>query len=67
MVESPTLPIFPPLVDKYSDFWGRKLVLGANRHTILVNLVEGDEGIFSATGGIDIDICDLLSEKLNFT
>jgi len=62
-----SLPVFPPLVDKYSDFGGRKLLLGANRQVVFANLVKENDGTISATGGIDIDICDLLSEKLNFT
>jgi len=62
-----SISVFPPQTLALPNFGGKKIVIAANPFSMFANLIQNEDGTFYALGGIDIDICDLLAEKLNFT
>lgn len=58
--------LFPNLEESF-DFDGRHLTVVANNGGAFVHLVEQPDGSQKVIGGIDVEICNILAKKHNFS
>ena len=59
--------LFPSLEEKYADFGGRELTVACNGETTFAQLVQDENGIWKAVGGVDFAIHKVIGDKLNYT
>lgn len=58
--------LFPKLKIDY-NFHGRHLTVLANNGGLFAHLVQLPDGSTKAISGIDLEICDILANKFNFS
>ena len=59
--------LFQPLLDRFSNLGGRNLVIAGNDGKVFTQMTQLENKTWIATGGIDIAVCNILAQKLNFT
>ncbi|XP_071536859.1 glutamate receptor ionotropic, delta-2-like [Panulirus ornatus] len=66
-VEGTRSDLVPDLQKLYTDFQGRQLVVATKDNWPFIKLITLEDGTMTPLSGIDFNIIDILSEKLNFT
>lgn len=61
------LQLVPDLLPLYSNMYGRQLVVAANNNWPFFGIRELAGGGVTPDSGIDVNILEALSSKLNFT
>lgn len=66
MQKDQNVNLFPSIEVTY-NFHGQHLTVLANNGGLFAHLVYLPDGSTKATGGIDLEICDIFAKKMNFT